>query len=905
MMSIDSNLPFVSILIRSIGRPELKQALDSVAKQSYRQIEVLVVDAVGDQVMISQYIPVEYPYSIRVLSKGLQLQRSTAANMLLEHAEGDLGIFLDDDDWFYPNHVEKLVLEHVANPSSPWFYTGVECIENNQRVRIFDDEFSASRLLIENYIPIHAVIFNLMLIKNKKITFDNAFDLFEDWDFWLQCLEVAPFVHIPGVSAVYRIHGNSGVGVRTKEAGNAELALRKLIEKWQYKWTIDQLQDLFAHARIVNVLKVENNNLYQEISNLNQELLNQRSFYEKSKSWRLTQPLRTLKNSISSLSVQKKLKSNVYFARFLLKIGTYCYKQAFFSHFLSWIPASVKRRVRNNLMVYSQSGTVPVPKGLKISRPLGACPMVSIIIPVYNHSQYVEKCVRSALAQDWPALEVIVVDDASPDEKIKPILNSLLSDPRLIVHFLPHNVGICQTQNQGLMIAKGDIIAFLDCDDYLPSHAISSCIKVWQDDTVYLHTGRINVDENECEISRIHFMSLPRQDYFGENLRSMYATHLKLIRKDVFSRVGLFDPRFDSAQDYEMLMRIAFHYPSTSFVHLPEFLYFHRIHAQQTTQTQRKKQDHLTGLIQKEARLRESIRQGDFNKFISFIMLSYGKHSQTLAAINGLCETVHIPHEIILYDNGSTAETVTFIRENIDGKFANVKVIYGEKNLGPAQGRRQALEYSSGEWFIIFDNDELPEVGWLEELLLRACTEKNVGAVCCRVAFPDGKLQFSGGQVLTHNNQIDVIDLALFDRGEYFESLSTCVFRQVDWCPIGATLFTVNIKNYLHDGYPNTFEDAGVSFSLKKQGLRLLNAPGALIWHEHITFQPKAEMKEQYLRDRYNHKMMLKSVASFYYENGLLIYDEYIWRENGLHGLSRKEIESRLNEAVQLKTSFS
>ena len=116
-------------------------------------------------------------------------------------------------------------------------------------------------------------------------------------------------------------------------------------------------------------------------------------------------------------------------------------------------------------------------------------------------------------------------------------------------------------------------------------------------------------------------------------------------------------------------MRIAFHYPSSSFVHVPDFLYFHRLHGQQTTQTQKRKQDRLTQLIQNEARLRENIRHGKFEHFISFIMLSYGKHTQTLKAIQGLTETVTIPHEIILYDNGSTAETVDFIREHIDGKF--------------------------------------------------------------------------------------------------------------------------------------------------------------------------------------------------------------------------------------------
>lgn len=352
-----------------------------------------------------------------------------------------------------------------------------------------------------------------------------------------------------------------------------------------------------------------------------------------------------------------------------------------------------------------------------------------------------------------------------------------------------------------------------------------------------------------------------------------------------------------------MLMRVAFHFPSSSFVHVPEFVYHHRLHSQQTTETQRAQQDRMTKLIQREARLREGIQQGKYSRFISFIMLSYGKHTQTLKAIEGLKDTVRIPHEIILYDNGSDAETVEFLKNEIDGLFDNVQVFYGERNLGPAQGRRVALEKARGEWIIIFDNDEIPEPGWLEELLVRADSTENVGAVCCRVVFPDEKLQFSGGKSVVTDDGL--IDLALYDRGERYDDLSTCIFREVDWCPIGATLFTRNIATYLHEGYPNTFEDAGVSFALRKQGLKLLNAPGALVWHDHITFQPMAEMREQYMRDRYNPKMMLKSVASFYQENGLLIHDEYIWRENGLQGLSRQEILSRLDEALALETRFS
>lgn len=590
--------------------------------------------------------------------------------------------------------------------------------------------------------------------------------------------------------------------------------------------------------------------------------------------------------------------SRVHVAQALLSALTRAYRSPMLHWVIARIPAPLKRRVRARLLRAS-TGSRPVPAGERfgaraVVRPLGATPRVSIVVPVYNHARYLTRCLRSALGQSWPNLEVVVVDDASTDPEVARILAEFVDDPRVVMHRRAANGGISVAQNEALCLSSGDVIGFLDCDDYLAEDAVARCMTYWRDDVVYLHSGRINVDEDDRELSRIHFLSLPRTDYFEENLRGMYATHFKLIRRDVFARVGLFDPRFDSAQDYEMLMRIAFHYPSTSFAHAPDFVYFHRLHSAQTTEQARARQDGLTAQVRTEARLRDAIRRGEYGRPVSIVMLSFGKHSQTLEALEGLKRTVRIRHEIILYDNGSDAETVAFLKERVEGRFEGLKVIYGERNLGPAQGRRAALQHASGEWFIVFDNDEIPEPGWIEELLLRAEVETRVGAVCCRVVFPNELLQFSGGEVVHLDGQL--IDLALYDRDQRYDDLRTCGFREIDWAPIGATLFTVNIAEHLHEGYPNVFEDAGVSFALKRRGLRLLNAPGALVWHEHITFRPEAEMRDRYLADRYDPRLMLKSLASFYVENGLLIHNDYIWMENGLHKLSREALTARLEQ---------
>lgn len=902
----------ITVLIRSANRATLNAALDSIAAQTYpkEHLTILIADVRGISAQTLEHpitLPDSFPIAHEIILSDMPQSRSAAANLLLKHAQTPFAIFLDDDDYFEPEHLANLMQAIEKSEEIIFTYSGVRCInEQNQCIKTFNEPFSYARLMTENFLPIHSVLFRLDRVQALHATFDEQFDLFEDWDFWLQCARLGSCVHLPTFSAVYRIHGESGFGARSQQDNAAQNALKAILEKWRSLWTYEELRNLIAYARFIPLLQHEIEQLKQqakqEHANKAQELQTQEARikheYENSRSWKLTRPLRAVMNGFR----HTKLRQQV--ARTSLNLATKTYRSSALAPFVKWIPSSVKRRVRNRLMVESRSQH-SAPVGIRVHKPLGKTPLVSVIIPVYNHAQYLTRAIESALNQTYAAIEVIAVNDASPDPKVRELLQQLSARyPTLHVHHHEKNQGICAAQNTALFKSSGDIIAFLDCDDYLAPNAIEKSMNAWRDDTVYLHTGRINVDEHDREINRIHFLDLPREDYFSENLRAMYATHLKLIRRDVFCRVGVFDSRFDSAQDYDMLMRIAFHYPSSSFVHVPDFLYFHRIHAAQTTQTQNQKQQRDTERIQAEARLREEIRNGEFSRFISFIMLSYGKHTQTLKAIESLQKTVNIEHEIILYDNGSMPETVAFLREHIEGKFETVRVIYGDQNLGPALGRKKALEHARGEWFIIFDNDEIAEDGWLEELLVRACSDDTIGAVNCRVAFPDETLQFSGGQVIPHPQISDQIDLALFDRGAALSELSAASWREVDWCPIGATLFTVDISPYLHDGYPNTFEDAAVSFALKKQGFKLVNTPAALVWHEHITFQAAVDMQERYMSDRYHPKMMLKSVASFYAENQLLIFDEYIWRENGLMGKSRLEIEAALNEVAKLPTRF-
>ncbi|MGM0632412.1 MAG: glycosyltransferase, partial [Pseudomonadota bacterium] len=102
--------PTVSVICRTIGRDTLRQALDSVGQQSWRPIELVLVDAADCHPLPDwQADGIEL---VRV-APGTALPRSAAANAGLDAATGDFILFLDDDDWILPDHIRQLV-EHLS-----------------------------------------------------------------------------------------------------------------------------------------------------------------------------------------------------------------------------------------------------------------------------------------------------------------------------------------------------------------------------------------------------------------------------------------------------------------------------------------------------------------------------------------------------------------------------------------------------------------------------------------------------------------------------------------------------------------------------------------------------------------------------------------------------------------------
>lgn len=124
---------------------------------------------------------------------------------------------------------------------------------------------------------------------------------------------------------------------------------------------------------------------------------------------------------------------------------------------------------------------------------------VSIIIPVYNVSRYIARCLSSALAQTWEDLEIILINDCTPDDSVDVIEQVLSGSPRKeIVTILEHSVtqGPSAGRNTGIRKSSGDYVFFLDSDDYLPPDGIELLAKAALDNQVDFVVGNYEVTGN-------------------------------------------------------------------------------------------------------------------------------------------------------------------------------------------------------------------------------------------------------------------------------------------------------------------------------------------------------------------------------------------------------------------------
>ena len=200
--------PLVSIICRTMGRPELGEALASAAAQTHSPLEIILVDAAGLGEEAYRDACAGIPVTLAIPES--PLSRPCAANFGLERAEGEYLLFLDEDDWLAPDHLEHL-LDYLTSQdqlSAAYSSTRKTDVAGEVTLDTFDWPFDRLLLMKDNFIPIHAMLFARGLL-DQGCRFDESYEIYEDWDFWLQLSEHTDFRHLDYCTAFYRDGGAS------------------------------------------------------------------------------------------------------------------------------------------------------------------------------------------------------------------------------------------------------------------------------------------------------------------------------------------------------------------------------------------------------------------------------------------------------------------------------------------------------------------------------------------------------------------------------------------------------------------------------------------------------------------------------------------------------------------------
>ncbi len=184
---------------------------------------------------------------------------------------------------------------------------------------------------------------------------------------------------------------------------------------------------------------------------------------------------------------------------------------------------------------------------------------VSVIIPTFNRAACIKSAIRSALDQDFPDMEVIVVDDGSTDAT--PGILQTVADSRLRV-LRQDNRGVSAARNAGIAVACGDVFALLDSDDiFLPGKLTAQ--------TRFMREQGVDISQTR-EIWMRQGVRVNKKDKYAQPQGWIFPKCLSMCRispstvmfsRLVWEQAGPFNENLPACEDYDMWLRVALRFP--------------------------------------------------------------------------------------------------------------------------------------------------------------------------------------------------------------------------------------------------------------------------------------------------------------------------------------------------------
>lgn len=215
-------------------------------------------------------------------------------------------------------------------------------------------------------------------------------------------------------------------------------------------------------------------------------------------------------------------------------------------------------------------------------------PLVSVVIPCYNHEKFVQHSIQSVINQTYENIELIIIDDGSKDNSVIKIQEMVESCKKRFVRFEFRNrlnLGLSSTLNEGLNWAKGKFFSPLASDDsYLMDKIliqvqyllINYNVVALSGNIIYIDENDIKISQTSIEEKKVSFTEIITHNYF-------LPAASQIIKTDVIKRIGGYDEIL-LIEDWDMWLRIAV---EGEIYFIKDVLAHYRIHGKNTSKNSR------------------------------------------------------------------------------------------------------------------------------------------------------------------------------------------------------------------------------------------------------------------------------------------------------------------------------
>ena len=504
-------------------------------------------------------------------------------------------------------------------------------------------------------------------------------------------------------------------------------------------------------------------------------------------------------------------------------------------------------------------------------------PFFSVLTTVYDPPlKALSGAIESVRAQTFRDWELILVDDASPNDAVRALLaRAAAADKRITVIERAANGGIVESSNDAIRAAGGQFLALLDHDDLLVPYALERVHAAIAEspETDYVYSDEDKMDAEGCRYDEFR-----KPDWSPERLRGqMYTSHLSVLRASLVRQVGGFREGFDGSQDHDLVLRVTER--ARRVLHVPEVLYhWCVVPGSVAGDTQAKPyawaagcravQDQLDRLgiagIASFDRVRGTYhieRVADPDTSVSVIVPTRGgsgmvwgeRRCFVVEAVASVLARTHLTRLeiVVVYDLDTPSNVLDALRQLAGDRL--VLVPFTEKFNFSAKCN-VGFVASSGDVVVLL-NDDIQAIteGFLEQLVA-PLTERDVGMTGARLLFADGRLQHGGHWYETGTHGHAFYKASPDENGPF-----SALWVNRECSGLTAACVALRRETYeevggLCEELPMNFNDVDFSYKVRSLGGRLLWLSDVELYHfESQTREPVVHAWEQeFVTQRWN-----------------------------------------------------